>query len=240
MPRVRRPRRIAELATGESPKKLLGLAQKHSLSSFVGVDKVYVFKRLLEADLRAKGREFPKNLELHGQQDAVEFLRRIERDHFSHVYSHFFLSDVPRRHRLHLFTQLFRTLQPGAKYRTIEFFTLGKEYLSELTAIGFEVGLKFITAKEVRKIGTPASELHGVTQDQLLEAIRRHPTKRQSREMAQSYREMIRGFLLSNEKHPSIGTFRSIERVLSAIPNEFTPEMFQRPFVIITAKKPRK
>lgn len=218
-----RKRRILELGSGIIPRKIMDLARNHPHTSFVAVEKE---KTISIPQLR--------NLVFHSNTSALSFLRG-EKKHFSHAFVHFTLGNMARVERIRTFEQLFRLLQPGARFVAVEVDDYHHEFKRELERIGFRVTIQRLTPEEIRKMDTIYSEQH------YLSTVSAYPMNNLPKAVREkkfaAHRDRRRNQMqLAQAGKISRRTRAAIERTLKTIP-DYIPE---RPFIRIIAKRPRK
>ncbi|MBS3061250.1 MAG: class I SAM-dependent methyltransferase [Candidatus Diapherotrites archaeon] len=240
---VRRVRRVGELGTGLWPSKIVDFAlnPRHSKTEFVGVDSLpkVDYGRLL----RERGaKEKPTNLTVLSKTDAVAYLLARPANYFSHVYAHFLLQHVGFEVRKKLHAELFRTLQPGARFTTVDEAHYGPQFRSELVAAGFVVKMKRLTPRELLGIGSENSKMNAQAKLDMAKNIRllRLTLTAKSFQAALDHDkrvsiQAVRQKLLARKGNQTPEGRKAVERMLS------DPDLMysEKPFVRLIAMKPR-
>ncbi len=247
----KRTRRVGELGAGIRARKIVKLALRHPKNQFEGVD-IYPTSRYGQTLLREGQHTKPANLEVRPNTDALEFLRKKESEYFSHVYAHFVIQKFPFRRRQTLIREIKRSMRPGARFTMVEEVHWAPELKKEFEEAGFQVHVRKIGSEELRKLATDNAE-ENATDDLKLKAAfavlpenlppeiaRRTGTKTKS-EYARKLIEQLKAITWNNhvQFEPTLAdtiALATLQRIVDRIPERF---LVQKPFVVITCKKPR-
>ena len=159
----RQIRRVAGLGDGPELKKSTELAIRHPNVEFVANDIKPLDKRAFRQHLKRMGvTAKPANLTIAASTDAIKLLKNEKPDSFDHIYAHFLLQHMAPEQRAGLFAQVWRTLRPGAKFKTLESGHYSQLLIMELRNRGFKVTARTATLDEVKRVGTPRAIINSV------------------------------------------------------------------------------
>ncbi|MFA6268953.1 MAG: hypothetical protein WCW13_02475 [archaeon] len=251
--------RIAGLGEGKRLKKSVDLALRHPRTEVVAIEKAEAsqldhFKYLRELGAKTK----PNNLTIKSGIAAEKYLAGERPNSFNHLYAHFLTQHLAYSTRQQLFKQAWRTLKPGAKFMVIEFGAHKKTLEIELRNTGFGVSARRITSEELLKLDTDNAYNNAMSSLELknmvdtlktLSPIQRTAllariTKGKAttiEELKKLNLEEVRElhtalFTKYNGPNPPQEAKNSHKLVLQSLKGDL---LYEKPFVVITARKPR-
>lgn len=249
---AKRTRRVGELGAGIHARKIVSLSLRHPNHLFEGVD-LYPKSGYARTLREKKQHTKPANLDLRPGTDALEFLRKKPKNHYSHMYAHFVLQKFPYRKRHELIHEIARTMEPGSRLKLVEEYHFAEEFRKELLQAGFQVHVKSITPQELLKLDTYNATENATDQlkmraiydslpEQLPADIAKKTgvkTKAQLQELHRRQMVEIVGKDLFSREPGAFDTEAnaSLQRIARVAHYRWDME---KPFVVITCKKPRE
>ncbi len=244
-----RSRRAIELGTSLHPSKIISLSKRHPKNSFVGVDPVVA---KLEEELKShKLDKKPTNLEIH-QGRAEEFLERQPGDHFSHGYAHFLFQHVKYADRHKILTHMFRSLERGGRFVTVEERHYEAQLKEEMQRCGFRVHVRRITPEELLKLGSPNADMNAKNMIRFHQVAESIPFVIPRRQQPHYGGAKTRNEALYNDLRHNISVLRKkwealegkdaspeVRRAIERIIGDLTYNNQGKPFCVITATKPQ-
>lgn len=237
---VKKRMRVLCIGDGVKAKKAVELALRHPRIHFTAVDKNA--KDTHRRYLRNLGqKDEPPNLTVKPRTDAVEFLKSKKPGYYGHIYGHFVLSVMRYPERDRLYRQMKRVLESGARFVAVDHASFLRQLRLELGKHGFEVSTRRVTPKELLRLGTDWAEEHASTVIGLRERLEstRYISwlyKLNVRRCSEHFRDGARDQYSRLEGDGATKeAMEAAERIVKDSPKDFS----KKPFVVITAKKPR-
>jgi phospholipid N-methyltransferase len=254
MPRIKR---VLEIGSGIGAQKAIATALDHPKVSVTAVELMPGNEH--EVLLRRFGTA-RKNLRVERGKSVISHLlttwKKEKQPVYDHAYAHWVLSNMPRQVRLNLFRELIKNLRPGAKWAIVDEGFIEAQIPEELTKAGFRVTVKRLGLNELIKdpplnleeviannplrlmrIGSGTLANYGNMRRFLaeLELLKRTKGEGEALKLLKTDRKLLRRRLESNEPRPPQG--EDAEAIRKMVRRRGSD--LQKPFVVITATKPR-
>jgi len=256
---MRRIRKVLEVGCGIGAQKAIAMAIDHPDREIHGVDREpgSQHERLLQL-LR---RENLRNLKVTKGKSAVTYLRELwEKEKtpiYDHAYAHWVLSTMSRQVRLGLFKELIKNIKPGAKWSIIDEGFIEEQIADELREAGFKVSARRITLNELIKdpplnieqiaISNPLRLLrtgsgtianYGLMDNFVkeFEELKRRHGEGAALKLIKRDKQILRQRLENYETEKPTG--KDAEAIRRMVMHRGSD--LQKPFVVITAAKPKK
>jgi len=254
---IKRTKRIADLGSGLRSRKAvdISLNPKHK---GVEIEAVDIIPKIFYGEyLKARGvKSKPGTLNVRSRTHLVDFLKSKTSNYFDHLFAHFTLQHMSYADRQRAYAQTMRTLRPGTKFVTIEDVHYSKQLPIELRNAGFKVTVKQLSAKELLGLKTDNADMnanHAMQREQMERELAAYPPE-MIRQMSRSKGWGNRDFegvrmhdadqtrkVISEKFHRIEGknSSRDANQALKRILRDVELIYKQKPFVLITATKPR-
>ena len=253
-----RPKKILEVGSGIGAQKAIATAIDHPNVVVHAVEQKQ--GREHEIILRALKKQGLQNLKLTRGQSAVTYLRKLwkrkKRPVYDHVYAHWVLSVMNRQTRIALFKEIIKNIKPGSKWAIVDEGFIERQIADELRGVGFGVSVRRITLDQLIKnpptsieevstrdpmslmrIGSGTLANYGLMKHFIgeIETLKRTFGEGHARELITRDKQLLKQRLESYETgRPTGANAKAIKRMVRG-----RGEDLQKPFVVITATKPR-
>jgi len=150
---MRRINKVLEVGCGIGAQKAIATAIKHPGVEIHAVERIAGNEH--EIFLKRFGKMNLPNLKIKKGQSAMTYLRNIQekekRPIFDHAYAHWVLSVMNRQSRLDLFREVMKNIKPGAKWAIVDEGFIEEQVANELRETGFRVSVRRISLDELIK-----------------------------------------------------------------------------------------